>query len=313
MTAPNHPSALVKRRGTAALVVAIILSLAVVVTTQRWLETNPRPALQEESLYISGASVKHLRMASMGFNGLVADYYWMRALQYVGRKASAVERFRLDNLASLDLKLLAPLLDAVTTLDPQFMTAYEFGAVVLPTVSDTDSDQDAIALLKKGIEANPGTWKLHHHLGYIHWQRNDLKSAAEAYAEGSRQLGAPAWMRVMSARMASEGGSRELAREIYFRIFENSTDDQIKRTVELRLLQLDSFDRQDLIRRFLNHYLRKNGECAQTWKSLALYLRDSGLAVDSSGAPLDPTGVAYELKDRDCEVELSEKSMIPRK
>jgi len=70
---------------------------------------------------------------SLGFNGLIADWYWMRALQYVGRKVMGTsEHLQLDNLNPLNLKLLAPLLETATTLDPQFMEPYEYAAVVLP-------------------------------------------------------------------------------------------------------------------------------------------------------------------------------------
>src|SRR5688572_31465435 len=86
--------------------------------------------IQQESLYLSGNALKRL---SLGFNGLVADWYWMRSLQYVGGKViDYPENLPLDNLGKLNLKLLPALLDASTTLDPQFMEPYQYAAVVLP-------------------------------------------------------------------------------------------------------------------------------------------------------------------------------------
>jgi S-(hydroxymethyl)glutathione dehydrogenase/alcohol dehydrogenase len=41
------------------------------------------PNVVDESLYLDG---KTARRMSLGFNGLAADWYWMRSLQYVGRK-----------------------------------------------------------------------------------------------------------------------------------------------------------------------------------------------------------------------------------
>ena len=59
---------------------------------------------------------------SLGFNGLIADWYWMRSLQYVGRKVlSRPGRSMLDNLGNLDLKQLPSLLDTATTIDPAFI------------------------------------------------------------------------------------------------------------------------------------------------------------------------------------------------
>src|SRR6185436_20844656 len=90
------------------------------------------PNAIDESLYLNE---KTARRISLGFNGLAADWYWMRSLQYVGHKIIDVpDNIPIDNLAQLNLKLLAPLLDTATTLDPQFMEPYQYAAVVLPDI-----------------------------------------------------------------------------------------------------------------------------------------------------------------------------------
>src|ERR1043165_9305826 len=85
----------------------------------------------EEPLYLNGRSARRL---SLAFNGLAADWYWLRSLQYVGRKALAHKgEYTLDDLRPLGLRNLGALLEQSTALDPQFMSAYDFGAVVLPS------------------------------------------------------------------------------------------------------------------------------------------------------------------------------------
>src|SRR6185503_8501199 len=131
---------------------------------------------EEEPLYLTGTALKR---ASLSFNGLAADWYWMRSLQYVGGKILKVPAsVPLDSLGQLDLKLLAPLLDTATTLDPQFMEPYEYAAIVLP---DVDLPE-AIRITKKGIAANPTAWRLRQHLGFIYWQQKDFQAAGDAYA-----------------------------------------------------------------------------------------------------------------------------------
>src|ERR1043165_1078683 len=174
------------RRSTVALSLVIIMGMIAVFGLSRWMDEH-RPqasaAVEEERLYLTGAAARRM---SLRFNGLAADWYWMRALQYVGRKVLKHEaeqtEFQLDDLGSLDLRLLYPLLDTTTTLDPQFMAAYEYGAVVLPEINV----EDAIRLLQKGISANPSAWQLYHHLGYIYWQRGDYARASEIYSAGAR-------------------------------------------------------------------------------------------------------------------------------
>ena len=99
------------------------------------------PNAIDESLYLNG---KTARRISLGFNGLAADWYWMRSLQYVGRKIiNASNDVPIDNLGQLNLKLLAPLLDTATTLDPEFLDPYEYAAIVLPPSTSTSDSHHA--------------------------------------------------------------------------------------------------------------------------------------------------------------------------
>ena len=297
-------------RRDAALLFTIILGLASAVAISGWIDARRPPVdpgLEEERLYVNGQSAKRL---SLAFNGLLADWYWMRSLQYVGRKIMSLPSdVPLDDLGSLNLKLLAPLLDASTTLDPQFLEPYEYAAVVLPSVDVNE----AIRITKKGIDANPLAWRLYHQLGYIYWQQKDFKNASEIYGRGAEIRGAPAWMEAMKARMAAEGGSRATAREIYVRMYEQAGDSEVKEMARRRLLQLVSFDQRDVIRNVLSVYSNKTGHCTPSWQEVETPLRASRFPIDASGAPLDPAGTPYRLMKNGCDVDLDPKSEVPYK
>jgi hypothetical protein len=109
-------------------------------------------------------------------------------------------------------------------------------------------------------------------------------------------------MEAMKAKMAADGGSRSTAREIYTRMFEQSSDDQVKEMARRRLLQLDSLDQRDGLRKILMAYQMRTGKCPNSWRELGV-----------PGAPLDPAGVPYILRSGTCEVELDPKSEIPAK
>lgn len=292
-----------------ALLLTILIGLASVVGLSRQIDSRQPPiaaTVDDDQLYLKGSTAKQL---SLCFNGLAADWYWMRSLQYVGRKVlNAPGDARLDNMGQLNLRLLAPLLDAATTLDPQFMEPYEYAAVVLPGVNV----DEAIRITKKGVAANPGSWKLYQHLGYIYWQRQDFKAAAESYGRGAEIPGAPHWLEAMKARMATEGGSRKTAREIYLRMYEQAGDEQVKNTATQHLLQLTSLDQRDVLRKIISAYQEKLGRCPASWKELEPTMRGFHVPLDASGAPLDPTGVAYLLTNNNCDVDLGPKSQIPR-
>ena len=298
----------------ATLILSLVLGLVVVVLLAHWIDNRRQDMnarIGEERLYVDGATAKRLTFA---FNGLAADWYWMRSLQYVGRKIVNYEdshdgRFNLGNLSSLDLGLLGPLLRVTATLDPQFMAPYEFGAVILPELNQ----DEAISLLNYGIAANPSSWRLHHFLGYIYWQRKDYSQASDIYAAGAKLPGAPAWMAALGARMKAEGGSRDAAREMYRHLYEATHDEAVKEMVTKQTMRLDSLDERDTIRRVLVGYRAQSGRCASSWRDVVAVLRMARLKIDSTtGAPLDPSNTPYRLIKDGCDVDLNEDSNVPK-
>src|SRR5258707_850764 len=119
-----------------------------------------RPALPDEyvdsDLTVRGSKLKGF---ALGTEGLIADYYYIRSLQYVGDKLvkSKSEFINLDDLRDLNPRLLYPLLDNATDLDPHFIAAYSYGAVVLPAIDP----EKAVRLANKGIANNPTHWRLY--------------------------------------------------------------------------------------------------------------------------------------------------------
>lgn len=303
-----------ERLRTMTLSLFIVIGFAAVFGLSRWMDARRPPVdarIEEERLYLTGQTVKRM---SLGFNGLVADWYWMRSLQYVGNKVINYQgELQLDDLSPLDLRLLYPLLDTATTLDPQMMVAYYYGAIVLPAINE----EHAIKLIEKGIEQNKDTWRLHQHLGYIYWKRGDYQKASAVYSEGAKIADAPAWMREMSARMAAEGGSHQMAREVYTHLYQQAEDEQVKKVLVRRLMQVDSFEEREAIRVALGNFQKRNGRCAETWKEALADLRAARLPdgkplrLDAAAAPLDPSDTAYLLDKGGCEVKLDFKSKVP--
>ena len=299
-----------ERARDALLAVVIVAGLAASFALSRWLDARRPPEdpfATYEELYVTPEAARRM---SLAFNGLVADWYWLRSLQYVGRKVEAFEGdFTLDDMSPLGIRNLGALLEQSTSLDPQFMAAYEFGAVVLPAIDRAA----AVRLLEKGIRENPGQWRLYHNLGYIHWQAGRFREAGEAYAAGARIPGAPAWMDVMAAQMQADGESREVAREMYRRMYEESDDEQVKALALQKLARLQSLEERELIRRVLSEFRARAGRCPASWREAAPLLRAARLRLDPSGAPLDPTDAPYVLDADACDVKLHERSQVPKK
>lgn len=300
-----------ERLKSITLGLVVVVGMASAALLVHWTDTL-RPPVDpnaiDESLYLND---KTARRMSLGFNGLAADWYWMRSLQYAGKKLfDSKGDVSLDDLSGLNMKLLAPLLDTSTTLDPEFIQPYAYAAAVLPAIDV----QQAIRLTQKGIDANPNVWQLYHHLGYIYWRQGQYEIAAETYGRGAQIPGAPVWMEAMKAKLISEGGSRSTAREIYTRMFEQAGEEHVKEMAQKQLMRLESLDQQDGLRKLFTAFKTRYGKCPDSWRELNQIFRSLRIPMDESGAPLDPSGAPYVLKAGACEVELDPKhTKVPMK
>lgn len=295
----------------------IVCGFAAVFGLSRFVEAN-RPALPEnyedEDLALQGARLKGY---ALGFEGLIADWYWMKSLQYIGDKIVKTDKaIRIDDMRELNPRLLYPYLDNATDLDPKFTTVYEYGATVLPAIDNSQ----AIKLGEKSIKNNPNEWRLYHYLGFTYWRLKNYEKAANVYGRGSQISGAPAFMRMMAAKMKSEGGSREIARAMYRQMFDEAKDAKLKESAELRLLELDSLDERDAIQNALREFQIKNNRCANNWREILPLLQTVKLPsgknfrVDKSNGLVDPTNAPYVLDRENCVVKLDlDKTKIPLK
>ena len=275
------------------------------------LVASRRPQLPDSytdgDLFMKGRDIKGFLL---GTDSLVADWYWMRSLQYIGNKlVNSTEDVRLDDLRYLNPRLLYPMLDSATDLDPHFIAPYSYGAMVLPAI---DADQ-AITLTKKGIANNPKEWRLYQHLGYIYWRAKEYPQAAETYDIGSKIEGAAPFMKMMAASMKTEGGSRTTARAIYQEMYDNASDEAVKKTAQSRLQELKWFDERDAIDEKLADAKARTGECPQrlgeiTSALLTVTLPDGDFSINAHGDLVDPTGAPYLLDRTECRVAIDRKT-----
>ncbi|HLM58574.1 MAG TPA: hypothetical protein VK422_20895, partial [Pyrinomonadaceae bacterium] len=151
------------------------------------------------------------------------------------------------------------------------------------------------------------------HLGYINWRAGRYGEAAEAYRAGSRIAGAPPWLAAMAAQIELDGGGRAVAREVYKRMYDDATDQQLKLLALRRLAQIESLDERDRIRAALSDFRARAGRCPAGWRELTAPLRAAGLKTDAAGSPLDPAGFPYVLDASNCDVQLDQRSEVPKK
>jgi hypothetical protein len=265
----------------------MILLLALSVPVLQRVDRERTDQTLQDVLYIPSAqTVKRL---SLGYDGLMADLYWTRVVQYFGKR---------HYLHSREYLLLSPLLDITTTLDPHLVVAYQFGPTFLAQnpPEGAGDPKAAVRLAERGIANNPKEWRLYYQLGFIYWQElHDPKAASEAFLKGSQIPGALPWMKVMAAALAQSGEEREKARYLWTNILHDSEDKALRANAVKRLRALDSDQAVEVLQREVDKYKDRNGQPPQSWGDLIA-------ARQLRGVPRDPMGNPYMLRQGRVEV-----------
>jgi len=260
-------------------IVAVPVLFAAIALLQLRIDARTRTAAQEreELLLRSPSAVKRI---SLGYDSLLADIYWTRAIQYYGQRLGT---------RSAQFGLLWPLLDITTTLDPKLIVAFRFGAIFLSEPGHLGAGRPdlAVELVKRGIAANPDDWRLHADLGFLYyWWLKDYPSAATAYLDGSKNPGAPPWLKMMAARVAEKRGSLETSRMIWSEIAVSTKNPSIRKRANQMLRGLKAQEDQMHLDELSEAYKKRFGR----YPSSVDEVRDAGLLP---GIPVDPEGYPY--------------------
>ncbi len=272
------------RRWVPLVLLVGLIGGSAVVRVQQALDSSLTPLQAEVTeLYLpSGEWVKRL---SLGYDGLAACIYWTRAVQHYGHQRLEAKAGGRPNYA-----LLYSLLDITTTLDPELILAYRFGAIFLtePPPGGPGRPDLAVKLLEKGIAANPDQWRLLYDLGFVYYRAGDSQRSSEAFHKGGQYPGAAPWMRVMAAKVLTEGGDREKSRALWYEVYQSTDDKAIQANALNHLAGLKVDDDIEQLEKLIQIHARKTGTPPQTWKDLI----DAGAL---RGVPVDPAGFPYQL------------------
>lgn len=272
-----------KPRRTTSLIAGtlLVVSLAASAILLHSIDQIRPQATLEEVLYIS--SPKVLKRASLGYDGLLADIYWTRAVQYFGNRHAS--------RAAENYNLLAPLLEITTNLDPHLLVAYQFGGNFLAPAPPNGAGQPdrAIALLRYGIRNNPNDWHLYYDLGFVYYtDLKDYPKAADIFAQGSRVPDAHPFMRIMAAQTAEHAGEFETARMLWKATYATAREKLIRQNAAEHLRDLKVDEDVSLLQSAVTRFGERTGRLPSSMQEL--------LAAEGvRGVPVDPDGNPYRL------------------
>lgn len=192
-------------------------------------------------------------ISSVWYKNVVADVYWLKAIQYIGGNAIQAEY----------KKYLYSMLDLITDLNPYFESPYIIGELLLPDYNFRYEDrseeeqqkniQEWEALWLKWVEnfcdqekvgdifaednlkklweteslKNPcKSYSIPYYLAYIYFfYQNDPATASQYYKLTSMQDDAPEWAKILTAIMQGKWWDREKALFMFLSLAESVESD----------------------------------------------------------------------------------------
>jgi hypothetical protein len=289
---------------TAAIGIPLLLVALVALQTRIDATEAAEPAKQQELLLASGTALKKM---SLGYDALLADIYWTRAVQYYGSIAAS---------RGGKFPLLWPLLDITTTLDPKLTPAYRFGAVFLSEQSPVGAAQPELALklTQKGLDANPEDWQMNATEGFLYyWYLHDYQKSSEAYLAGSHNPLAPGWLGMMAAQVVLKAKDTNTSEMIWTEIYNSTPNPAIRKSAMQHLEALHASQDLEALNQLAQKYHEMFGHYPASVDALVQAGMVRSTPIDPSGMPYvyDADGVAHVNPNSEIHVEAESVPVTP--
>jgi hypothetical protein len=286
------------RAGSASILLASMGCLLMAAAVQDRVEKHlSERGVDPDLLYFSSPST--VRRFALGHDGLIADVYWMRTIQYYGRRDEADRR-------SVRYKNLAALLDITTTLDPDLLDAFRSGSSFLAEPEPIGAGQAdaAVRLLDKGIALHPEEWRLRFDKGMIFfWFHKDFPKAGQIWLEASRLKATPYWLEPLSAMALSKGGQIDVAIALWQRQMQESDRADVRENANNHLISFRVAEERWGLEYLVEQYRLKTG-------SRPAKLEELVRAGRLRSVPVDPSGVPYDYDASNGEIRLNPETKV---
>jgi hypothetical protein len=240
------------------------------------------PPRSQASSGFALANPAFLQLAGRSQISLLADLYWLRAVNLAGGASTPQ-----DGLA------MAQLANQITTLDGEFRAPYWYCAVHIPQryAGKWENAKHADALLRRGLEHFPKNVFfaviLVHNL--IFYQR-DYRAAADLLKDAATWPDAPPHFGPLATRLYAMTGQFDVARELVRELKESATDEDTRKLMETREREVDVEAALQAVDALVDRYQREQGRPAASIQALV----DQGYL---ERVPLDPDGLPITLDE----------------
>ncbi len=260
---------------------SLAIAVALAVRIEQRARTDER-AQASKLIYLP--TVEQARLMSMGFRSVMADYYWVLALQYFTDPALR-HRFYQN---------LADFLELVIGLDPDFEYAYKFAGIAIPYDSGRlrwKNTRRATSFLERGAARFPNNWQLHFYLAYsyLNFEKRPAEAAREFQLAGQIP-GAPTYLAAFAARLYSISGEIDRAIALAEETMTTAPDPEVR---GMMFERLNDLRREKELQRIEAAAKAYNNQYGRWPKSVAELVETTGFSPPPQGYELDQHGVAH--------------------
>ncbi len=256
--------------------VILVLLLTTALHYNLYARYDTKGSLFTQMLYLP--SSKYLKPASFGYSSVVADLIYLWSIQYYTDPGFQRRR-----------EYLKHTYDIITELDPQFLDAYQTGALFM--FYEGRNPKAGLALLDKGLQNNPMEWIFPTDAGYYALMNLKDKELAAKYFETASQVpGAPTLVKRMLANLNFQKGDKLHALQLWKEVYESAERPSIKQTAYQHIHNLTILIDLERLKEGITRY-------QQEYQSNPMRLEQLVFLRLLTEIPLDPEGEPY-LYDR---------------
>lgn len=212
-----------------SLVLGIVAFVCIFFSQQGWKSVE----VSERRLLLPPQGIEHF---SFGYSEVVADVFWIRAVQdFDYCEVRIAENVCTNN------SWLYQMLDTITNLSPHFRIPYAAGALALTVIiSDIDG---ATKIFDKGVKAFPQDWPILFRAAYHYlYEVKDKQRAAELLVEAGKN-GAPPWVYALAGRLYSDTGYLELAQSLLNEMIQTNQDPAVIKRLQDKISSMKAAPR----------------------------------------------------------------------
>ncbi|MFC1556989.1 hypothetical protein ACFL5L_03295 [candidate division KSB1 bacterium] len=234
----------------------MIVCMAAVITVQSSVQYERGPDTDPVLDFYYVPHPDYLRLVALGFDGFVADVYWIRSILYFGKGVMESDNdymgysLRDEDLndpgylewkkeSTLQSRYLYDMLNIVTDLDPYFRVPYTFGGLFLSMKANRPDL--SVKLLEKGLKTLKGEWRIPYFLGFnYYFYLDEPLSAVDYFSEALKSPECPQSVIFITQKILLDADKRDVAIDFITGIRDKTENPDLRKELDDILEDLES-------------------------------------------------------------------------